>query len=107
MESSVIKNKHKKLLRSNIILILLVFFLAIIPLYIAKDSDFEGADLVAKEAITEINSEYEPWFYPIFEPASGEIESLLFALQAVIGAGIIGYGLGSFKGRKVKVVKND
>ncbi len=31
---------------------------------------------------------------------SGEIESLLFALQAAIGAGVIGFGLGYLKGKK-------
>ena len=31
---------------------------------------------------------------PIIEPASGEIASLLFALQAALGAGVIGYYLG-------------
>jgi|GEM_PF-6127702 ABC-type cobalt transport system, periplasmic component len=33
------------------------------------------------------------------EPPSGEIESLLFALQAAIGAIIIGYILGYFQGQ--------
>jgi cobalt/nickel transport protein len=32
---------------------------------------------------------------PLLEPASGEIASLFFALQAAIGAGIIGYWLGA------------
>ncbi|CEO90262.1 hypothetical protein SSCH_790007 [Syntrophaceticus schinkii] len=36
----------------------------------------------------------------IWEPPSGEIESLLFALQAAIGAGFIGYYFGFVKGRK-------
>ncbi|NLM36230.1 MAG: energy-coupling factor ABC transporter substrate-binding protein [Clostridiales bacterium] len=107
MESSVVKNKNKKGLKANIILILLVILLAIIPLYIAKGSEFEGADVVAQEAIRDINPEYEPWFSPIFKPASGEIESLLFAVQAALGAGIIGYGIGSYKSRKVNVGKND
>ena len=31
---------------------------------------------------------------PLLEPASGEIASLLFALQAALGAGVIGYWLG-------------
>ena len=33
--------------------------------------------------------------YDTAEPASGEIAALLFALQAAIGAGFIGYWLGS------------
>ena len=56
---------------------------------------FIGADSVAQKAIEEIAPDYKPWFAPLLEPASGEIASLLFALQAAIGAGIIGYWLGA------------
>ena len=42
---------------------------------------------------------YQPWFNSIWEPPSGEIESLLFALQAAIGAIIIGYVLGYYNGQ--------
>ena len=45
---------------------------------------------------------HEPWFSPIFEPGSGEIESGLFALQAALGAGVLGYALGNLRGRKVE-----
>lgn len=80
-----------KLWQKNLILIALVALLAAFPLFYAKDAEFAGADGLADEAISEINPDYEPWFSPIFEPKSGEIESLLFALQAAIGAGIIGF----------------
>lgn len=96
-------NRMKKSVMINIILILAVIVLSIAPFFIAKDAEFGGADGAAEEAIIEIKADYEPWFSPIFEPASGEIESLLFALQAAIGAGIIGYGLGYFKGRKKRI----
>ena len=92
----------KSNLTINLLLILVVIALAVVPLFIAKDAEFSGADGQAEEAITEINADYEPWFAPIFEPKSGEIESLLFALQAAIGAGVIGYGLGYLKGRARK-----
>lgn len=55
---------------------------------------FGGADARAQQAIGDIAPGYEPWFTPVFEPASGEIASLLFALQAAIGAGVIGFWLG-------------
>lgn len=55
---------------------------------------FGGADERAQQAIGTVAPDYEPWFAPVFEPASGEIASLLFALQAAIGAGVIGYWLG-------------
>lgn len=91
--------KNKRAL-TNVILILLVVFITIIPFFVAKNGEFGGSDDQAEEAITQIDENYEPWFSPIFEPASGEIESLLFALQAAIGAGVIGFGLGYLKGKK-------
>ena len=36
----------------------------------------------------------------LFEPASGEIESLLFASQAALGAGIVGYYIGTTRTKK-------
>lgn len=87
-------------MRKNIILLLLVALLAILPLYLVKDSEFGGADGAAEEMITEINPEYEPWFNSFWEPPGGETESLLFALQAAIGAGVIGYYVGYKKGQR-------
>ncbi len=86
----------------QVLLIFLVLVLTVLPLYTARDADFEGADGLAQEAVLQISKDYEPWFLPIFEPKSGEIESMLFALQAAIGAGILGYGLGYLKGKYIK-----
>lgn len=86
----------------NLLLILIVAVLAAMPLFLVGDAEFEGADVMAEKAVLEIMPDYEPWFSPIFEPKSGEIESLLFALQAALGAGIIGYGFGYLIGRKKK-----
>ena len=91
--------KNKRVL-TNVILLLLVVFITIIPFFVAKNGEFGGSDDQAEEAITQIDENYEPWFSPLFEPASGEIESLLFDLQAAIGAGVIGFGLGYLKGKK-------
>lgn len=91
--------KNKRVL-TNVILLLLVVFITISPFFVAKNGEFGGSDDQAEEAITQIDENYEPWFSPLFEPASGEIESLLFALQAAIGAGVIGFGLGYLKGKK-------
>jgi len=60
------------------------------------DSDFEGADAAAQDFIYEINPNYEPIFEPLWEPPGGETESLLFALQAAIGAFIIGVFFGYY-----------
>lgn len=55
---------------------------------------FRGSDDKAQKAIGDVAPYYKPWFAPLMEPASSEISSLLFALQAAIGAGVIGYWLG-------------
>ena len=82
----------------NWILIAVVVLLGALPLWwVERPADaeiFGGADDQAKDAIMEIAPAYEPWFEPLIEPASGEIASLLFALQAAIGAGFIGYYIG-------------
>ena len=87
----------------NILLILGVIVLALLPLWIVErpaagpDGEvaiFGGADDQAKNLIGEINPEYQPWFESLIEPASGEIASMLFALQDAIGAGFIGYYIG-------------
>jgi cobalt/nickel transport protein len=86
-------------MKKNLVLISLVVILAIFPLLIQKEAEFGGADGEAEKAISEINSSYEPWFSSIWEPPSGEIESLLFVLQAAIGAGFIGYFVGYVRGK--------
>ncbi|MEA4813052.1 MAG: energy-coupling factor ABC transporter substrate-binding protein [Anaerolineaceae bacterium] len=82
------------------ILILLVIVLAILPLFLIKGAEFGGADGQAEAAITEIKPDYQPWFSPLWEPPSGEIESLLFALQAALGVGFIAYFFGYKAGAK-------
>lgn len=72
-----------------------VVLLTVLPLWlVSAPSAFGGADARAQQAIADIAPGYVPWYAPVFEPASEEIASLLFALQAAIGAGFIGYWLG-------------
>lgn len=89
----------------NLLLILLVVVIILIPLIFVKDSEFEGADGQAEAIIAEINPDYTPWAEPLWEPPSGEIESLLFSLQVAIGAGVFGYILGMFRERR-KIATN-
>lgn len=77
-----------------------VILLVVAPLVMTKGAEFSGTDGQAEAVINEIHPDYATWFNPIFEPPSGEIESLLFASQAGIGAGIIGYVIGWYRGRK-------
>ncbi|MEA4891411.1 MAG: energy-coupling factor ABC transporter substrate-binding protein [Peptococcaceae bacterium] len=74
--------------------------IAIVPLLAIKDSEFGGADGAAEEVITAINPDYQPWAESILEPPGGETESLLFCLQAALGASILGYGFGYLVARR-------
>ncbi len=89
-----------KLWQKNLILVLLVAVIVALPLWLCRDAEFGGADGMAEELIQETNPDYEPWFSPVFEPASGEIESLLFALQAAAGSGVVFFILGRMTARK-------
>lgn len=91
-------NKHR-----DIILLILVAIIAIVPMVMYSDLGeddgyFGGADGAAAEVIED--SGYEPNVASIWKPPSGEIESLLFALQAAIGAIIIGYFIGYWRGQE-------
>jgi len=88
----------------NLILLILVVALVAIPLMMIKKPEpvkngteveiFTGSDDQAKNAISTIDPSYKPWAKSLMEPPSGEIESLLFSLQAALGAGFIGYWYG-------------
>ena len=84
----------------NLILLALALVIVLVPLVFMGDSEFEGADDQAGDIIGEINPDYEPWAEPLWEPPSGEIESLLFSVQVAIGAGIFGYIMGIFRERR-------
>ncbi len=85
---------------TSLLLLLVVVLLAIVPLLLVRDSEFGGADGEAEAAIGEVAPGYEPWFAPLIEPPGGETESLLFALQAALGAGLIGYFFGLKRGQR-------
>jgi cobalt/nickel transport protein len=98
-----VENKSKNnIFKRNLILTVLVVAIAVIPLLFLKNAEFAGSDNKAEKAITEIDSNYKPWFSPIWKPPSGEIESLLFSLQAAIGSGIVCYYFGYLKGKSKK-----
>ena len=89
--------------RSTLIIlavVCIIIFIAPLIMFSGLGEDegyFGGSDDAASEVI--VANDYEPWFSSIWEPPSGEIESLLFALQAAIGAIIIGYFFGYWRGQ--------
>ncbi|WP_070000890.1 energy-coupling factor ABC transporter substrate-binding protein [Cellulosilyticum sp. I15G10I2] len=89
-----------KSVNKNLVLGALVILLMVLPLMINKDAEFEGADGAAEAMIAEINPDYEPWMGFMFEPPSGEVETLLFSLQAALGTAVIFYYIGYSKGKK-------
>ena len=88
-----------------IILLALVAVIVIFPLALYNGKGeaqgyFSGSDDQGPAYIT--STGYTPWFHSIWTPPSPEIESLLFATQAAIGAIIIGYILGYWQGQQTE-----
>lgn len=92
--------------KKNLIIISLAIIIIVAPFIVNSQGEFEGADAQADALISEINPDYEPWASSLWEPPSGEVESFLFALQAAIGAGFIGYFIGKKRGSSDKVNKS-
>ncbi|WP_432118132.1 energy-coupling factor ABC transporter substrate-binding protein [Streptomyces sp. bgisy032] len=94
----------KRNTKINLVLLFVVAALAVLPLALGlgdhKKEPFTGADGEAEAAITEIEPDYEPWFSPLYEPPSGEIESALFSLQVALGTGFLAYYFGLHRGRR-------
>lgn len=84
--------------KQNWLLAIAVIALAAFPLIFVR-GEFSGSDAQAEGAIAQLDPSYKPWFNHLFKPPSSEVESLLFASQAALGAGVIGYVIGLYKGR--------
>lgn len=82
----------------------LIIAICVAAFMLQPGAEFGGADGQGEEEIGNINPDYQPWFESLWSPP-GETESLLFALQAAIGAVIIGYFIGNEHGKKVALQK--
>ena len=90
----------------NLLLIAAAVVLVAVSLFLPKSGDsknaFTGTDDQAKDAIQDLRPGYVPWFSPIWKPPSDEVETLLFTLQAALGAGVLGYVIGNLQGRAAR-----
>ena len=91
---------EKKKVMTILILLALCAVILIFPLLTIRDSEFSGADGAAEEVIAAVDPDYEPWAESMIELPGGETETLLFCLQAALGAVVIGFGFGYLVARK-------
>jgi len=59
---------------------------------------WQGSDDMGSDAI--LSTGYTPWISPIWTPPSTEVESLLFSIQSGLGALVIGYFFGFYRGKR-------
>ena len=78
--------------------IVLMVALFAIPFVINGTAKFGGADNAGSAAVMAQQPGYQRWAIPWWTPPP-ETESMLFALEAAIGALIIGYFIGHEKAR--------
>jgi len=78
---------------------LILIGLLALPFILNPNAGFGGSDDQGSAAIGRISPGYTPWFTWFWQPPA-ETESFLFAVQASIGAVVIGYFIGYTRGRK-------
>jgi cobalt/nickel transport protein len=87
---------------SNWLLMAGVVVLSLGPLLVLQGREFGATDSKNSTVIQEIRPEYKPWFESVIKDSGPEVQTFLFATQAGMGAGVLGYILGLYKGRSEK-----
>ena len=91
--------------KTVIALLVVILLIAFVPLFALKDAEFGGSDDAGSQVVEEVDSSFQPIAEPILEKIlgrelPGEVESLLFCVQASIGVGILAFLMGRFVERK-------
>jgi cobalt/nickel transport system permease protein len=81
--------------RSVWLVVAAIIGLVTFPLVARRSAQFIGSDSRATSAVRAVDPGYEQWFAGWWSPPSGGVESFLFTLQAAVGAGVVGYVVGS------------
>jgi len=84
-------------------IIFIVFIVAFAALFLYEQNTqaqakWEGSDDQGSAAIEATG--YTPWIQPLWTPPSSEVESLLFSIQSGLGAFVIGYFFGFYRGKR-------
>lgn len=86
--------------KGSVLLALLALGILLAAFLVAGNGASAGTDGVATQAVQESTPGYQPWFSLSWLPKSTEVQSGLFALQAAIGAGVVGFVLGTMRERR-------
>lgn len=85
----------------NVVIVLAIVVVFVVALAVGLSrGDFGGTDAAATGEIARSDPDYEPWFEGLWSQPGGEVESGLFAMQAALGAGVLGFVLGSLRERR-------
>jgi cobalt/nickel transport protein len=88
----------------NLALLVAVVALFAIPYLIRTHAGgggaYAGTDSAAVSQVQKVDPTYRPWFRPVFETSSTEVQSGLFAIQAAIGGGAFGFVIGRLSARR-------
>lgn len=90
-----------KIIRKYGLTIIVIIVLMSLPLVVFQHAEFAGTDDKAVSMVQCIDKNYKPWFEGVKLFESPEIISTFFALQAALGAGVLGYYIGYSKGKRI------
>jgi len=94
-----------RMIKINVVLIALAILIIALPLLLRTSQAYQGTDSKALDVVAEIDPDYQPWISSFVKLPGSEIESLLFALQAALGAGILGFAIGRMTAKPQQPVR--